>query len=233
MMKILITLLLVSSIVSAQDVEVPADELATETVYPVFDQAKSIKNRNVQTTSRIDVGIFGGLALTEPIANTTKVGLALNYHFNEYHSLGGFFVSNSSGLSKDAEGLRESNDLDFTRAPQPKTSFMLDYNYKPFYGKMSITKNGVINTTIYGSASLGMIQYQHKSYPAIALGIGERFYFTNRLSLKTDLRLFAHNAPSPFLRDKMKISEAAPSYDEFNERITYTTNLEVGLNFLF
>jgi len=225
-------------------IEVPQDELATETVYPIFDQAKSVKNRNVQTAGRIDIGLFGGLALTEPIANTTKFGLAANYHFNEYHSLGLFLVSNSSGLSKDAEGLRNDFRLDFTRAPQPETSFMLDYNYKPFYGKMSFTKNGVINTTIYGSAALGMVKYQHKSYPALAVGIGERFYFTKSLSLKTDLRVFAHQAPIPFKKNALRLDtdpstvgdqnpDPVPSFDSFDERITYTTNLEIGLNFLF
>ena len=242
-LKISLLILLLAQLAHAQ-MEVPQDELATETVYPVFDQAKSVKNRNVQTTGRIDIGLFGGLALTEPIANTTKFGIAGNYHFNEYHSLGLFFVSNSSGLSKDAEGLRNDFRLDFSRAPQPENSIMLDYNYKPFYGKMSFTKNGVINTTIYGSAALGMVKYQHKSYPALAVGLGERFYFTKSLSLKTDLRIFAHQAPIPFKKNALRLDtdpstvgdqnpDPVPSFDSFDERITYTTNLEIGLNFLF
>lgn len=227
------------------DVAVPKDELATETVYPIFDQAKSVRNRNVQTDGRIDVGLFAGLALTEPIANTTKLGVAANYHLNEYHSLGFMYVSNSSGLSRDAEGLRSDFGLDFSRAPQPVNTMMLDYNYKPYYGKMSFTKTGVINTTIYASGALGAIKYQHKSYPALAVGLGERFYFGKNISLKTDLRLYAHQAPIPFksgvLCDGSKTTCGAngaagdpiPSYDSFSERLTYTTNLEIGLNYLF
>ena len=182
MKKTFLILTLILNQIAFAQVEVPKDELATETVYPIFDQAKSVRNRNVQTTGRIDVGLFAGLALTEPIANTTKFGVAANYHFSEYHSLGLFFVSNSSGLSKDAEGIKESFGLDFSRAPQPKTMVMFDYNYKPYYGKMSFTKTGVINTTIYGSGSLGAIQYQHKTYPALGIGLGERFYFGKNFS---------------------------------------------------
>ncbi len=242
---LVLTLLLNATVFADSDVAVPKDELATETVYPIFDQAKSVRNRNVQTTGRIDVGLFGGLALTEPIANTTKFGIAANYHFNEYHSLGLFYVSNSSGLSKDAEGLKNDFGLDFSRAPQPKSMIMFDYNYKPYYGKMSFTKNGVINTTIYGSTALGVIQYQHKTYPALAVGVGERFYFNKSFSLKTDLRLFVHQAPIPFksnvLCDGSKVScgsngaagDPIPTYDSFSERITYTTNLEIGVNYLF
>ncbi len=247
MKKIFLVLILISNhlVFADSDVTVPEDELATETVYPIFDHAQSIRNRNVQTTGRIDVGLFGGLALTEPIANTTKFGIAANYHFSEYHSLGLFFVSNSGGLSKDAEGIHADFGLDFSRAPQPQNTIMFDYNYKPYYGKMSFTKNGVINTTIYGSAALGAVKYQHKTYSALAVGLGERFYFGKSLSLKTDLRLFVHQAPIPFkspgLCDGTNTTcgsngasgDARPSYDSFEERITYTTNLEIGLNYLF
>ncbi len=245
--KWLVVFILISNhmiFAETSEVAVPKDELATETVYPIFDQAKVVRNRNVQTTGRIDVGLFGGLALTEPIANTSKFGLAVNYHLSEYHSLGLFYVQNSTGLSKDAEGLKNDFGLDYSRAPQPQNTIMLDYNYKPYYGKLSFTKNGVINTTIYGSLAGGMIKYQHKSYPALAVGLGERFYFGKSLSLKTDLRLFVHQAPIPFksgvLCDGSKAScgssgglDPVPSYSAFDERITYTTNLEIGLNYLF
>lgn len=243
--KIFLVLICILNHFALAQIDVPKDELATETVFPIFDQAKSVRNRNVQTKGRIDVGLFGGLALTEPIANTVKLGFAANYHFNEYHSLGLLFVSNRSGLSRDAEGLRNDFGLDYARSPQPKSTMMMDYNYKPYYGKMSFTKTGVINTTIYGSGALGAIEYQHKTYPAMAIGLGERFYFGKNISLKTDLRLFVHQAPVPFKSDVLCDGskptcgsspgglDPVPNYDVFSERITYTTNLEIGLNYLF
>ena len=226
------------------DVEVPQDELAQETVYPVFDNAVSLKNRNIKDLSTFDVGIFGGLALTEPVSNTSKFGLAINYHFTEIHSLGIFFAKNNSGLSADAQGLKNDFGLDFGRAPLPEYSLMADYNFKLYYGKLSIAKETVMNTSIYLSSSLGVIKYVHKSYPALAVGVGERFYLSNHLSFKVDLRFFAHQAPIPFksrvLRDGSKPNDnpgnapdPIPSYDSFSERLTYTTNLEVGLNYLF
>lgn len=224
----------ISSLAKAADsVEVPLDELAQESVYPVFDHPQSVKSRNVTTKSRIDVGLFGGYALTEPIYDTAKFGVAANYHFSELHSLGVVFSQNSSGLSKDAQGLKDSHNLDFNRAPKPKNTVLLDYNFKPYYGKLSLTKSAVINTTIYASGAAGMVAYENKSYPAVAVGMGERFYFNKSLSLKTDLRLFVHQAPIPFQRGAMLTNNPTPSFDSFKERITYTTNLEVGLNYLF
>lgn len=239
--KLLLATAIVTSTTLAQAarVDVPQDELTQETVYPVFDNPVSVKNRNVQDSGALDIGIFGGLALTEPISSATKFGLDVNYHLNHTHSLGLFFAKNTSGLSRDAQGLKDQFGLDFNRAPKLDYSLMGDYNYKAFYGKLSLTSNGVINTTIYGSFAGGIVKYVHKSYPALAVGIGERFYFSNSFSLKLDLRLYAHTAPIPFkanaLRDGTQSTpfDPIPDYSSFEERLTYTTNLELGLNYLF
>ncbi len=232
------------SAMAEENVNVPTDELTQETVYPVFDNPVSVKNRNIQDSGVMDIGIFGGLAITEPISNTSKFGIAANYHFNEVHSLGLLYAKNNTGLSKDAQGLKSDFGLDFSRAPYPEYTLMGDYNFKAFYGKLSVTKDGVVNTSIYGSLAAGTVKYIHKSYPAIALGVGERFYFGHHWSLKVDLRFYAHQAPIPFkagaLRDGSKPNDNAsnapdpiPAYESFEERLTYTTNLEIGLNYLF
>jgi outer membrane beta-barrel protein len=218
----------------SQEINIPTDELAKESVYPVFDNPVSVKNRNVKDFQTIDVGLFGGLAITEPISNTSRFGVSLNYHFTHVHSLGLQWSKNSNGLSKDAEGLRTDFGLDFSRAPFPEYSIMADYNYKLYYGKLSVTKTGVINTSIYTSASAGMIKYVHKSYPAIAVGVGERFYLTDNFALKVDLRIFMNQAPVPFKSGALRAGiDPIPSYDSFSDRSTLTTNLEFGANYLF
>jgi outer membrane beta-barrel protein len=224
--------------VTADEIEVPEDELARETVYPVFDSVVAVRKRNVKDSKTIDIGLFGGFAITEPVYAATKFGLSLTYHLSEVHSIGVIFAKNTTGLSKDAQGLKDDFGLDFTRAPFPENSLLFDYNYKLYYGKLSVTKNGVINTSIYTSGTAGIIKYIHKSYPTIAFGVGERFYLTNNFALKVDLRVFVNNAPIPFkasaLRDGSKgPSDPVPTYDSFSDRLSLTTNLELGLNYLF
>ena len=223
----------------AADVDVPEDELAQETVYPIFDNPVSLKNRNVRDFKTMDVGIFGGLALKEPIQSTTKIGFTASYHFSEVHSLGFSYAKNNTGLSRDAQGLKDDFGLDYSRAPSLDYTLMADYNFKLFYGKLSITKNTVMNTSVYFSGSGGIVKFSHKSYPAVALGVGEKFYFDNHWALKLDLKFFANNAPIPFKANALKTDaskgpvDPVPSYDSFDERLTYTTNLEIGLNYLF
>jgi len=247
MMRKVLNLFFISSLmmtvslkaVAADDVDVPEDELAQETVYPVFDNPVSVKSRNVRDSETFDLGFFGGLALTEPIYNTTKFGVTTMYHFNEVHALGISYTKNSSGLSRDAQGLKDDMGLDFSRAPSIDYSLMADYNFKLFYGKLSLTKESVMNTSIYLSGALGMVKFTNKSYPGIALGIGEKFYFTNHWSLKVDLKLNANNAPIPFKANALTdgshgtVAVPVPDPNSFDERLTYTTNLEIGLNYLF
>lgn len=230
---LVVTVVLFSIEINANEMEVPKDELAQESVLPIFDNTVSIKNRNVKDAQTFDLGVFGGMSITEPIANTTKYGLSLNYHLNTIHSIGFLFSMNSTGLSKDAEGLKNDFGLDFSRAPYPQYSLLGDYNYKLFYGKLSVTKKGVINTSIYTSGAAGIIKYIHKSYPTLAVGMGERFYFTNNFAFKVDLRLFVNNAPIPFKTNALKITDPVPEYDSFADRMTFTTSLEFGLNYLF
>jgi outer membrane beta-barrel protein len=232
-----VALLLQRTAFADEVVELPQEELARESVLPVFDKTIAVKNRNIVTQGRFDADIFYGMALTEPISDVSKFGLGVYYNFNEDHALGVMYEKNSTGLSSYANQLNSQYQLDFNRAPKPDSTMMLDYNLKMFYGKMSLTKSAVFNTMLYASASGGIVKYQNKSYPAGAIGVGQKFFFTNRLALKIDLRLYAHQAPSPFLSnpptDGVNTNLPAPQYSEFQDRMTYTTNLDVGLSYLF
>lgn len=221
---------------AAEVINLPPEELAQESVLPVFDKPVAVKNRNIVTEGRFDVDVFYGMALTEPIANVSKFGFGAYYNTSEDHAFGILFAKNATGLSDYAQQISDStaSGLDFNRAPKPEMTLMGDYNFKAFYGKMSITKSLVFNTLLFGSASLGAVKYEHKTYPAIALGLGQKFFFTKQWALRFDLRLYANQAPIPFLGGGvMQPGSPAPSAGDFSERLTYTTNLDIGLSYLF
>ncbi|KYG69596.1 outer membrane beta-barrel domain-containing protein [Bdellovibrio bacteriovorus] len=230
---IILALLLHKAAFAAEVIELPPEELAQESVLPVFDKPVSVKNRNVVTDKRIEADIFYGYAMTEPIANVSKLGLGIYYNTSESSAWGLLLAKNFAGLSSYAEQLDEQFNLKFDRAPSPELTAMLDYNLKAFYGKMSLSKSLVINTILFGSASAGVVKYVHKTYPAVAVGLGQKFYFTKNWSLRFDLRLYANQAPVPFLAGSLKPNEPVPDYSDFEERVTFTTNLDVGLSYLF
>ncbi|HPI39187.1 MAG TPA: outer membrane beta-barrel domain-containing protein [Pseudobdellovibrionaceae bacterium] len=211
----------------------PKEELAKESVLPYVEDRIAVKNRNVVTSERFEAGINYGFSLTEPVYNLGKLNLGLYYHWNEDHALGLLFGKNSTGLSSYATQLNKEFTLDLSRAPQPESTMMLDYNIKAYYGKMSLSKGSVFNLAIFGTASVGTIKYPHKSYISTAVGLGQKFYITPQLSFRADLRLFAQQAPIPFLPGFVKTGDPLPNYNQFSERMTYITNLEMGLFYLF
>jgi outer membrane beta-barrel protein len=217
----------------AEVIELPQEELAKESVLPVFDRPTVVRNRNVVTAGRVDANLSYGLALSEPIYNVNRFSLSLYYNTSENNAFGILFAQNSSGLSIYAKQLDDQFNLDFGRAPQPQQTIMGDWNWKLFYGKMSVTKNTAVNLGLYTTAAGGMVKYQHKSYPAIAAGLGQKFYFSNRFALRFDFRLYAHQAPIPFLEGGVKKSDPVPEFSAFQERLTYTTILDAGLTWLF
>ncbi len=212
---------------AAEVVDLPTEELAKESVLPIFDKSQSVKNRTVTTAGRFDVNFVYGMALTEPVANVSKIGFSAYYNKDETNAFGLLYSNNIAGLSPYATQLESQfpgQVEKFSKAPMPQNTLLFDYNVKAFYGKMSLSKSAVINTMLLGSLSLGMIQFSNKSYPALAVGFGQKFYFTPQWALRFDLRLYANEAPVPFVK---------PGTTTYEDRLTFTTNLDFGLNYLF
>ncbi len=230
---VVLALLLHKVSFAAEVVNLPPEELAQESVLPVFDNPVSVKNRNIVTEGRIDTNFFYGYAMTEPIASVSKLGLGIYYNTSESRAWGLLLAKNFSGLSSYAEQLKNQYNLDYSRVPYPEMTAMLDYNLKAFYGKMSISKSLVFNTILFGSLSAGAVKYVHKTYPAVAVGLGQKFYFGKKWALRADFRIYGHNAPVPFLSNRLKPSDPVPDYNEFADRFTLTTNLDVGVSYLF
>ncbi len=226
-------------------IQLPTEELARESVTPVFDVNDSVRNRNIITASKFEGALFYGWALTEPIANVSKLGLSGYYHTTEENAYGLMFAKNFTGVSYYAKQLFDEYKLDFTRAPMPEASLYFDYNLKAFYGKMSISKNSVTNYHFFGSLAGGLIKYSHKTYPGIAVGLGQKFYYDRKFSFRFDFRIFLNQAPIPFLKCETgkhegiknsptdSCNEPAPTYSDFSERLTITSVIDLGVSYLF
>lgn len=245
-LKIILIVFLALQPCGAKDlIQLPLEELAKESVTPVFDKNDSVRNRNITTEKKIEASFFYGWALTEPIANVSKLGLSGYYHTTEDNAYGLIFSKNFSGVSHYAKQLKDEYSLDFTRAPMPDSSLFFDYNWKAFYGKFSLSKHLVTNFHFFGTLAAGITKYPHKTYPGIAAGVGQKFYFNKNVSFRFDFRIFANQAPIPFLKcetgkhEGVKNStgdtcnEPAPKYTDFAERITLTSVIDLGLSYLF
>ncbi len=224
---------LVGTTHAAPDLELPPEELAKETVLPVFDRVEMVRVRKVKTSGKWEFAGNYSWMMSEPIFDTSRLGVSIYKHFDEETAWGAQFYSYSTGLSDYSKQLNKQYKLDYNRAPKPEFGAFLDYNMKLFYGKMSISKNSTMNTHLLGLASIGMTKYENDMYPGATVGVGYKFYFTPTFSLRTDLRLFVHQAPIPFKRGAILRTDPVPNKGSFKERIHYTNLLDIGLNWLF
>ena len=87
MKKKIWTLVLMSSLISsvcAAEVKVrfPDEELATESVLPVFEERIAVRNRRVSHKGKFEPNLMGGFVTSEPLYDPINFGLSLSYHFD-------------------------------------------------------------------------------------------------------------------------------------------------------
>lgn len=221
----------------AETIEFPEEELAQESVLPKFDRPDSVRRRNVATEGRVEIGGYYGWNILEPIYNQSKFGLNLGYHFSEMSAFMLNYAQWSSGLNATyTDGLQSpavsADTLDFTRIPKLKYSLFGHYEWKIFYGKISVTKQGVVNLSTYPIIGAGVTAYEHKNYPGFDFGIGQKFYFGKNVALRADFKMQYGQKPSPFLREQLKSSKPRPSPGDFKDKYDLGTILDIGVSIL-
>ncbi len=191
----------------AVTIEFPEEELARESVLPVFDNAVAVKSRLVPTAGRIELGLAIGNAMNEPFFNTTRYGGHLAYHLTETHGIllsGQLYADGLGDNGKALAGTDLNNGAGETYvrmefAPQPKYHFFAHYQITPYYGKISVWKDFVMNLSLYGIAGLGVVDVGGETTPALNLGIGQKFYFSKNWGIRADLGLMAYEGVNFFV----------------------------------
>jgi outer membrane beta-barrel protein len=228
-----------SQIGFAEKMAFPEDELARESVLPVFDVPNSVRHRNVVVAGKFEVGGFLGSVSDEAIFNQTQYGFLGTYHLNEVHGLNISYGLMGSGVGSYATTLKNSTSI--TNGPElaktfgPKSYFLASYQFTGFYGKLSILKNLVVNTHIYGLAGLGTVMYDGMNSLALDFGLGQRFYILKNLALRFDLKMVRFTGPNPIVNKSKNVDLAAGKMKigDFESTNYLLTHITGGLVFLF
>lgn len=196
----------------------PDEELASETVLPVFDPTQTILNRNVSLKYRFEVGGGAKFGLDEPFYFPAYGVGHISFYLTEVHGVSLTatyfppFLSKSGGDLRggicDLDRVREKGIscgdpaaikvFDVQKLPYPQIMGFINYQYTPYYGKISLTKKIVMNLSIYGFVGPGLIVLdENTKLFAFNMGIGQRFYFTRFLALKTDVGFYSYYGPDP------------------------------------
>jgi outer membrane beta-barrel protein len=221
---------------ASEKIEFPDEELAAESVLPVFDHPVSVKNKNILTAKRWEVGPTLGLSLLEPFYNPLSIGANVSYHLHEEAAVNVLLLSFMQGLSANAQGLNpipgKPVSVNLQYAPAPKYLLLGSYQFTGFYGKISITKDFVMNLHVYGLGGLGAFGIGDSLNPAINVGIGQKLYFSKNWSLRLDFRLIGYQGPDVLSVNLSTKSSVQPA-SSFDQKLYFPTMLSASMVYLF
>ena len=240
-MKFILLLLFPLNLFSAERIEFSQDELSRETVLPVFDKLEAVKKRNVETTGRFEFGANGGLLLNEALYTLLNFEFLGTYHLTESSAINvgytifGTGLTDNGSLLKANPGGKLPRTFDAELAPYPSSMLLANYQLKAYYGKISLSKQSVMNIILYFQAGGGLITIGDQSNLVVSAGMGQNFYFTDKISLNVNLLFYSYNGPdpiSPLAGFPPQAGDAAKLYSEFEERLYINSKMTVGLSYL-
>ena len=235
----LTTSFLASAAEETEVIEFPTEDLAVETVLPVFDKVSVVKNRKVPLTNRLELGLGGGFALTEALYDNKAVNINASYHFDETNSINFIGISQFDGLSSTGTklarggteaGLLPGQKFDASLAPHPKSYLLLNYQMNAYYGKVSVSKQSVLHLSLSGLAGVGMVNFGDSNSVALNLGLGQKIFFTPNWGLRLDLMLLAFNGPDPTSAPANNSSQLTTG--QLDKALLFQTFFNVGVIFL-
>lgn len=224
----------------AVTVQFPDEELANESVLPVFDKLEAVKERSVPTKGRFEIGPQLGFLMNEPFFNTMNYGFTASYHFNETHGVNLFYSLMAGGLNKNGESLKQiastsgPTSINLDNAPQPESFGLLNYQITPYYGKISLFKDFVMNLSLYGTAGLGMFAIDGEQHIMFNAGLGQKFYLNRYIGIRVDLRMLMYQGPN-VVKTKNAGDVTIPTKlpaSAFETVTKFDSHMSVGLIFL-
>lgn len=222
----------------ADEIEFPEEELARESTLPIFDKQRAVLNRSVLTDKRFELGVGGGLEMNEPYYNDYMFTVQGTYNYSETSAINVQGLMWMDGLSDYGEQLKKGRTtgpnafpaFDASKAPHPKFGLFANYEFIAYYGKISISKQGVMNLNTFALVGLGYINMDSVNTFGLNLGLGQNFFITKDFGLRADLRWLIFQGPDP-----TSVRPLSPSgtYDagRFDDRIYY--NGQLGLSAIF
>lgn len=235
---------LLPALTFANQVRFPDEELARESVLPVFDEAPVVMDRRVKTAGRFEVGPRFSISLLEVFNSEYGAGVDLTYNITETHGLNFVYNSFFGGKTRYAQAMERDMTLpggagkvDLTNAPATEYLATLNYQYTSHYGKISLTKFWVMNLALYGSVGAGVISVGEEATPTAQLGIGQKFYFNNNFAFRFGLQSLIYSGPnivsSGAVLTKIKNASQPLKASEFEKEMKFPIQLVSGLVMIF
>lgn len=245
--KLLLTFVILttaSTALAEVNITFPEDELATESALPIFEDRVAVKNRKVNHKGKFEINLMAGMVASEPIYDPISYGLSLSYHFDNtkgIHILATMFTDGLSGSGKSLQngnvisdsGSTSGQTFDALRAPHKEFMLAAHYQYTAYYGKISLTRDKVMNLSLSGLIGAGFYSMGGLTAPTVNMGVSQRLYFNSTVALRFDLLFSIFNGPDITSAGTLPTNgQPGPDAGAFDKNIQFDTNIYMGLSLL-
>lgn len=221
---------------SAEAIRFDNEELSQETVLPKLGDVPVVMERHIQMARKIELSPGFGFNFTEPIYNPLKYHFGFGYHWSEVSGILLQYTKWATGKNSQYANQLEGDGigLKLDRIPAIDSSIFINYETRLFYGKMSLTKNTVVNVHFYPLFGLGTTKYIHKSYFGGNVGIGSKFYFSKNFALRADFYFQFIQGPNPFSPgEKLAFTDNQVVTADFKDKWNIGNHLDLSFSIFF
>lgn len=234
---LLIVSLLFAGAARAQMLEIPVEELPSESVVPALDSPRAVQGRLLTYSKKWGFDLGAGWLLDEPFYSNQFFGVRAIYNWSETSGLGFKYFTLGRGVSDYG---KQFSALNFGYSHGPETGYGFSYESRFIYGKVSFGKHTVLPISFQSQFDLGGIQYGARTLPYLSAGVGNNLFFTPSVGINVMVRLmvrqavdslsqpldYGSNRPSP-------TGTAVPAESDFTTVTRFGTGLDFGMIFLF
>lgn len=184
-----------------------------------------VQNRLYSKAGKFQLGLLGGVALSDPFLNIKPYGGSIGYHFNEFLGVDVLALKVRTAGSNALDTLTETGKT--ANLVRPEAYYGGEVTGSLLYGKLSLLGAKIIYYDMHVSGGGGQMQTENGNAPAWSAGLGQRFYITNWASLKVDYRMMHYT-------ETVQEQHIDSQMDKvLGKRANWTHTLVFGIDVLF
>lgn len=152
-----------------------------------------VQNRYYKKAHKVELGLFGGIASSDPFLVIREAGGTLGYHFNEYFAFSALymkFLTNTSSAYSTFKAETAAVEVNYNK---PKQFYGGELGYSPIYGKLSLMGKMIIYYDLHLLGGAGLQETENGKYFAPVGGIGQQIYISKLLSIRLDYRMMFYS----------------------------------------
>jgi len=149
-----------------------------------------VQNRAYSKAGKLQLGLLGGKALDDPFLSNTVYGLDIGYNFDEFWGVSVMGLNYKVGPSSALEQMRKPPSSKNANTVATYSYLGAESSASFLYGKLSLMGARIVYYDMHVTAGTGLTNTENdKLAPTFSVGIGQRFYITQPLSLRFDYRI--------------------------------------------